>query len=137
MEPAADPAVAVEQMVRDFCDAYTSRNLEKLTECFSSEPEAVVFGIGHNERRIGLKEIGEQFERDWSDTDSATLDMTWCTSKACPSTAWVAAEAEAMVSTGGQTVKFPTRMTGIATLMPDGWRWVHLHFSVPGDSLSV
>ncbi len=137
MESAAGSAVPVEQMVLDFCDAYTSRDLEKLAECFSSDPEAVIFGIGHNERRIGLKEIGEQFERDWADTDSATLDLKWCTSNACTSTAWIAVEAEAAVSTGGQTVRFPTRITGVATLAPEGWKWVHLHFSVPGDALSV
>src|SRR5689334_20851955 len=111
MKADAATEVAVLATVNRFTEAYRTRDRDALLAVIAPDADAMLFGTGADERRIGPAEILAQAERDWSQSDAATFDFSWTSVSAAGTVAWVAAEGVVRATAGGQEVTLPIRMT--------------------------
>jgi len=129
--------------VNKYIEAYQKRDIEKLMSLFAPDADQVHFGTGADEKRIGRDQIRFQAERDWSQTEALTFNLTWHQISAAGPVAWIAAEGVGQGEAGGQAFEFPMRMTAVAEKRGDDWLLVHSHASLPspaqdeGDSVPV
>ena len=80
---------AVKSVLDKVAEGYAKRDLALLQAAFAPDPDVVMYGTGADEKRIGLAEIQVQAERDWSQTEAATVTYGWTSVSAAGSVAWV------------------------------------------------
>jgi hypothetical protein len=113
---------------------YAERDMGGLLALCAPDSDHVMYGTGADEKRIGLVEIKAQAERDWSQTENASLAFDWTQVSAAGKVAWVAADATFKVRAGGQDMAFPARLTAVLENRDNTWLFVQSHFSFPGGS---
>src|SRR3989304_6180014 len=91
--------------------AYETRDGNSLSAMVAPDPDVVLYGTGADEKRLGAGEIRVQFERDWSQSEAASLKFHWHSVSVAGGAALVAAEGAAHVKVGGQDVTMPIRAT--------------------------
>src|SRR5262245_40822650 len=84
---------SVKAALSKFAEAYARRDLPGLRAAFASDPDVMLYGTGADEKRIGFSEIQMQAERDWSQTESASLTYGWMSVSSSGSVAWVGTDA--------------------------------------------
>lgn len=72
--------------------AYEKRDGASLLSLCAPDPDVMLYGTGADEKRIGLKEFKVQFERDWSQSEAASLKFGGHTVSAAGQVAWIAAD---------------------------------------------
>lgn len=131
MKADAKTVAAVSASLNQFAAAYAQRDLAAVLGLFAPDQELVAIGTGADEKRVGMDAIREQFERDWSQSDAATMEFGWVSISASGSVAWLAAD---MTSTGivsDQEVSVSGRLTAVLVQRGDKWLFAQTHFSLP------
>lgn len=118
--------------VKAFADAYGRRDMNACLDCFKSSGDVVVFGTAADEKRIGSAEIRTQMERDWAQSESARMEITWHKAVSRGDTGWVAADFMFKYKTAKEEGEFLARATFVLEKDP-ARRWVitHMHISRP------
>lgn len=131
MQADTQTATAVKSALNKVSEGYASRNLDLLRSAFAPDPDVVMYGTGADEKRVGLDEIEMQAQRDWSQTDSATVNYGWMSISAAGNVAWAATDATFELSAGGQEMSFPARITFVLEKREGQWLIAQAHFSLP------
>lgn len=77
MKADAKTEAAVMDAFNTLWKAYETREGDRLSSMFVPDPDVLLYGTGADEKRIGLAEIKAQFERDWSQSEAASLRFDW------------------------------------------------------------
>ncbi len=128
---ATTKEAAVSAAFNNFLAAYQARDMDRMMACVAPDENAVLFGTGADERRIGPDELKYQAERDWAQTDALGFNIGWHSVSASGSVAWIAAEGTGQGRAGGQAFEFPFRLTAVFEQRGDQWLLVQSHFSLP------
>ncbi|MBI1885455.1 MAG: nuclear transport factor 2 family protein [Chloroflexi bacterium] len=112
-------------------EAYASRDGEGVLSVFAPDSDVVMYGTGADEKRIGREEIRGQVQRDWAQSEAATLEWGWHSVSAAGPVAWAAADATFNVKAGGQAMTLPGRMTAVLEKRGDRWLILQGHVSLP------
>ncbi len=131
MKADARTEAAAKAVLDKFAEAYAKRDVESLLALFASDPDVVLYGTGADEKRVGLAEIKAQAERDWSQSEAASLKYGGTSVSAAGSVAWVATDATFEAKVGGQKITLPGRLTAVLERRGDKWLIMQSHFSLP------
>jgi ketosteroid isomerase-like protein len=112
-------------------EAYARRDTNGIQAVLAPDSDVVMFGTGADEKRIGVAEIQAQAERDWSQTEAASFQLTECSVSAAGPVAWAAADIRFNMQAGGQELALPGRMTSVLEKRENQWLIVQAHFSFP------
>ena len=134
MKADAKTEAAVKAVLNKVAEGYTRRDMTLLRPSFAPDPDVVMYGTGADEKRLGLVEIQVQAERDWFQTETASLSYRRTSISAAGSVAWAAADAVLDVKASGQKMTLPLRITFVLEKRGDQWLIVHAHFSLPAAS---
>jgi ketosteroid isomerase-like protein len=124
----------VQAALRELAEAYRGRTLERALACFASDADVVMYGTGADEKRVGLREIRAQVERDWEQTESTVLTYEWVSVSAVDRLAWAAVDGRFQIRAGGEAMTLPARITVVFENREGKWLIVQAHFSVPAAS---
>jgi ketosteroid isomerase-like protein len=133
MKADAQTEAAVLAVLEQVRQAYTQRDMQRALSLFPPDPDVVLIGTGADEQRVGLGEIQRQFERDWAQSESAALEWGGGASvSAAGPVAWVVLpHALVRVTTGGQSMELPLRLSAVLEQRGGRWLFMHAHFSFP------
>jgi hypothetical protein len=118
-----------------FADFYSKRDLEGLISLIDPDSNVVLFGMGPNEKRIGLDEIRIQFKSDWSDFEAASIEFNWVSISATNEMVWLAADSHFKMTVDGHNLIFPCYLTLVLAMNKGKWFIVHMHYSAPAIEL--
>ncbi len=122
--------------VNRFLDAFERRSTDECLACFKPSDSTMAFGTAADEKSIGIEALRKQFDRDWSQSLSASLQMTWHTSMAYENTGWVAADFTGRFRTPDAEGERMIRGTFVLERDErDQWLITHMHLSFP-DTLT-
>ncbi|MBX7258918.1 MAG: nuclear transport factor 2 family protein [Candidatus Hydrogenedentes bacterium] len=129
----ADPRTATEvrAALDRFAAIYEQRDVESLLAMLIPDPDVTVLGSGPDERRIGLTQVREQVERDWQQSDAASVEYGWMQISACGSVAWVASDVTFSATIDGETEQFTGRLTVVLEKREETWLIAQWHFAIP------
>jgi ketosteroid isomerase-like protein len=125
---------AIKAVLEKFAESYAKQDLKTALSLIAPDPDVVMYGTSADEKRVGLKEIKAQFERDWSQIETPSLEYKWTSISAAGSVAWVAIDAIFKAKINGQDLSFISRVTKVLEKRGDKWLIVHAHFSFPDGS---
>jgi ketosteroid isomerase-like protein len=133
MRADANTEAAVLAALEEFRQAYTQRDMRRALSLFSSDPDVVLVGTGADELRVGLGELQMQLERDWSQSESAAIELGGgIMISAVGPVAWVTLpQALVHVAAGGQAMDLSARLSGVLEQRAGRWLFMHVHFSFP------
>jgi uncharacterized protein (TIGR02246 family) len=121
----------VRAAVQRLTEAYAKRDLQALLGCFAADDDVLLYGTGPDEKRVGLREIRAQVERDWAQADATAISLGWTSISAAGPTAWVAADGAFVFKVNGQSETVPARASLVLEKRDGKWLIVHSHFSRP------
>ena len=119
--------------LQTFTGAYVRRDLEALLACFAGDPDTMLYGTGADEKRVGLKAIQAQAERDWAQADEISVALDWTSVSAADGVAWAAVDGAFLGSVGGYAMRLPLRSTFVLVKRDGRWLIAHAHMSAPAD----
>ena len=131
MKADAATESAVKAVLEKMSRAYAARDMESLLATISPDPDVIMYGTGADEKRLGREGVKAQAERDWSQTDAATLSDRGIAVSAAGPVAWAAMDASFEMKAGGQEMTLPARVTFVLEQRGGQWLIVHAHFSLP------
>ena len=133
MKANEQTTAAVLAVMEQMSDAYLHRDMDALMAIVAPDPDVVMYGTGADEKNIGRDGIKRQAERDWSQTDEATIELGWHSVSVAKSgeVAWLAADAAFALKAGGQEMSLPARITATFENRSGSWLMVQSHFSFP------
>ncbi len=131
MKADAKTEAAVMEVMNRYIETYAKRDLSGALALFAPDDDTVIIGTGGDEKRIGMAEIKAQLERDFGQSESATMEFTWHSVSVSGSIAWLAADCIAHIKTGGKKMKLPLRSTIVLEKRSSQWLIVQFHASVP------
>lgn len=121
----------VKDTLNRFANAFRKRDIASLTTMLAPDPDVTFFGTGGDEERVGLSEIKEQFERDWSQSESTSIDLGGLSVSSAGPVAWVAGDVTLRAKTNGKEITFPGRVTAVMDKRDGHWLIDQWHLSVP------
>lgn len=121
----------IKTALQEFRDAYAGRDMEGLLACFESDADVVLYGTGTDEKRVGLDQIRRQAERDWAQSETATMTFDWTSISAAGPVAWVAADGAFDLKIDGHDIHVPARATFVLERRDGRWLIAQSHFSTP------
>jgi len=121
----------VKDALEKLIDSYAKRDIKKLLGCFASDADVVFYGTGADEKRIGLEQIRTQAERDWGQTETAAMTLTWSSISSAGGVAWAAVDGAFKFRVEGQEMTLPVRASLVLEKRKEKWLIVHSHFSTP------
>ncbi len=130
MKADAQTEAAVKAVMDGFAEYYAKRDLDGILALFAPDPDVVMYGTGADEKRVGLSEIKAQAERDWSQSDAASLTYEWTSVSSAGSVAWLAGDVVINAKIGEQEVTLPARFTGVFENREGKWLVVQAHISL-------
>ncbi len=121
----------VQDTLHRFADAFSKRDMASLTAVLAPDPDVTFFGTGGDEERVGLSEITEQIQRDWSQSESASINWGGLSVSNAGPVAWVAGDITFKAKANGKDITFPGRMTAVMDKRDGHWLIDQWHLSVP------
>jgi len=121
----------VTEILTHFVEAYSRRDMGSLSALLAPDPDVTFFGTGADEERVGLTEIKEQIQRDWAQSESASIDWGRLSVSAQETVAWVAAHVTLKARASGKDMIFPGRITVVMDKRDGKWLIDQWHISVP------
>jgi uncharacterized protein (TIGR02246 family) len=131
MRAEAKTASEVRAVLQKVTEAYANRDLDGFLGCFAPDDDVVLYGTGADEKRVGLAQIRAQVERDWAQTESASISYDWTSISAAGSVAWAAADGAFVLGAEGQDIRLAARCTFVLEKREGRWLVVQAHFSTP------
>ena len=114
-----------------FSQAYEKRKIDDLTALFAPDPNVVLIGTGVDWKLVGMDEIKARAERDWTQSETSSLEVGWTTISKIGSVALVAAEVTARVKMEGKESVFPWRFSDALDNREGKWLGCQFHLSAP------
>ena len=114
-----------------FAEAYAARDVDAAMAVFARDTDLIVIGTGVDERCVGPADFEKLLERDWSQSEAASIEIGWHSVSAAGAVAWAAAEATIHATVGGQDVSLKGRLTTVLEQRGDEWLIVQMHVSLP------
>lgn len=124
----------VKEVLDEMIQAYESRDIHQVMNCFFNDSDLVMYGTGKDEKRIGVDQVKAQVNRDWEQSESTRLSYDWVSVSASGNVAWIAADVKFKVKAGGETFLLDGRLTCVLEKRNDKWGIVQAHFSLPSMS---
>lgn len=123
------------ETVMRFLDAFERRSTAECLACLKQSDSLMMYGTAADEKRIGVEAVREQLERNWAQSLSASVTVTWHTSAVYDNAGWVAADVLVKFKTPEAEGERPARMTFVLE-RDEHSQWViaHMHFSLPDVS---
>jgi ketosteroid isomerase-like protein len=121
----------VKKVLIHFGEAFSRRDMDSLSALIASDPDVTFFGTGADEERVGLSEIKEQIQRDWAQSESASIDWGQLSVSAHGNVAWVAAHVTLKARASGREMTFLGRITVVLDKRDGQWLIDQWHMSVP------
>lgn len=121
----------VKETLNRFSDAFTRRDMEGLTATLAPDPDVTFFGTGADEERTGVSEIQEQMQRDWAQSEAASINWDRVSISSQGSVAWIAGDATLKATVNGKEIALPGRVTAVMDKRDDRWLIDQWHLSVP------
>ena len=87
--------------------AMPKQDLKTALSLIAPDTMSLCMARSADEKRIGLKEIKAQFERDWSQIEDPSLEYNWTSISAAENVAWVAIDAVFKAKVDGQEPELP------------------------------
>jgi uncharacterized protein (TIGR02246 family) len=131
MKADARTEAEIKALLDELAEAYHVRDLQRALACFAPDEDVLMYGTGVDEKRVGLKEIGAQLERDWEQTESTELTYEWVAVSAADRVAWAAADVSFRFLVAGEAMALAGRLTTVFEKREGNWSIVQGHFSVP------
>ncbi len=122
---------AVMAFLEKFAESYTKRDMRGVMSLIAPDADVIIYGTEADEKRVGLKEIQTQLERDWAQTETLSLEYNKISVSAAGTVAWVAIDSMFKAKIKGYNLFFPARVTKILEKRENKWLLVHGHFSLP------
>ncbi len=118
-----------EEILKQFCVYYNSRDLEKLLKLFTNDTK--MLGSAVDEYRVGHAEIEKQFFRDWGQSEASEIEVVSFI-PSTPGSQWAAAFCKAIITVAGEKHVFEDFRGTIAIEKENGiWKIAHMHASFP------
>lgn len=136
MNASLEIETAVRSVLDRFTTAYVDRDVPRLRATFAEDADVLVYGTGADEKCIGLAEIERHVERDWAQSEKASISLGWTSVFSNGAIAWVASEVTFNVTAGGSAATMPGRLTAVLERRTEGWLIVQAHFSLPAPGQS-
>ncbi|WP_231950969.1 nuclear transport factor 2 family protein [Legionella waltersii] len=122
-------ANSAKRLLDQFCVGYKNRDLKYLLNLFTQN--ATVLGSGIDEYRVGISEIKEQLERDWSQSEKGEI-LVNSYMPGNNDNLWTTAVCTAKVTIEGNEHTFEHLRGTIILGEEDGsWKIAHMHASFP------
>jgi ketosteroid isomerase-like protein len=131
MKANTQTEAAILAVLEQYKQAYEQRHLERLLALFAPDPDVVVIGTGADEQRVGLAAFKTGVERDFAQSEGATIEWGWTSISAAGSVAWVAQNVIGHVTVAGQEVHLPFRFTAVLEQRGPTWLFLQVHLSSP------
>jgi hypothetical protein len=118
-----------QQILLKFCEGYKKRDLAGLLKLFTKNTN--MWGTGLDEYRVGLKQVEEQFKRDWKQSEKGEIELVSFV-PAADDAFWAAAIFTGKVTVNGEQHIFKDLRGTIIIENDDGeWKISHMHSSFP------
>lgn len=121
----------VKDTLNRFSEAFAKRDMASLMSLLAPDPDVTFFGTGADEERFGASEIQEQFQRDWSQSESTSIDFDQFSVSGHGQVAWVAGDLTLKARASGKDMAFPGRFTTVMEKRDGSWLIEQWHLSVP------
>lgn len=132
MKANAKTEAEVMAVMNQYNEAYARRDVDGILALFAPDPDVVIIGTGQDEKRMGLAEIRAQLERDFAQSEAASIEFGWHSVSRAGSVAWVAADCVAQVKMqDGQEMSLQARATFVLEQRAGKWLIVQSHGSLP------
>jgi len=131
MKASAEIEAGVMATLNKFIKTYEQRDMEGVLAFLAPDPDVAVIGTGIDEKRIGLDEIKLQIERDWFQSDVATMEILKPMVSAAGKVAWITADIIFHIKVGGQEIHMPSRFTTVLEQRGKKWLIAQWHVSSP------
>lgn len=112
-------------------ECYKTKGADKMAGLFAPDPDVMCFGTGADEKRVGLKDIRMQFERDFSQCDTILCELGWHMISSAGTVAWVAADYSVHATIKGQKEEMTMRVSIVLERRGQKWLIMHMHGSAP------
>jgi ketosteroid isomerase-like protein len=129
----ADPATetAVMNAVRQFASAFTMRDIDLIKSTFAADEDIALIGTGEDEKRLGWEAIRRLMERDWEQSESASMEFGSHIVSSAGTVAWVIADVTVKAKAGDQDIALSLRGTAVLENQASGWHIQQFHLSAP------
>ena len=129
----ADAKIEAEVMavMKQYNEAYAKRDMDAVLALFAPDPDVVIIGTGEDEKRVGLAELRTQLERDFAQSEAASIEFSWHSVSQAGSVAWVAADCVVRAEVSGQEISLLARVTFVLEQREGRWLIVQSHASLP------
>ena len=118
--------------IKSWIHAYETRDVEKFKNILSPSETHISWGTGRDERYVGLSNFLHQVQRDFTQSEGATLALLHSYVVVHDSVAWAAVEIEPTVVQNSIATKLEImRGTLILSRYEDRWVIEHTHGSWP------
>ncbi|MBI4261328.1 MAG: nuclear transport factor 2 family protein [Actinobacteria bacterium] len=131
MRADTETEAAVMRSFDELWKAYETRDGDRLLSLFVPDGDVLLYGTGADEKRVGPAEIRANFERDWSQSETAYLSFDWHSVSSAGEVALVGADGAAHVRVEGQDVTMPVRATMAFERRGEKWLVAQMHVSTP------
>ena len=118
----------------EFSDAYHAQDLATLMSFYGEDADVVVIGSTKDEKCMGLTEIQDAYQREFSQSSPVLLEFTWISVSNLGPLCWVATECLAHATIEQETVSLPARLTAVLENRGNRWLILQQHFSFPATS---
>jgi ketosteroid isomerase-like protein len=119
--------------LRGMFEAYAKRDLNGVLAFWASDPDVAMIGSGADERSVGINQFAKIIMRDWSQSDTAKVNLKGIAVSSAGTVAWFASDVIFNVKSGAEKFEFSGRLTGVLEKRGDLCLLVQMHFSVPSS----
>jgi ketosteroid isomerase-like protein len=117
--------------INQLFEAYKKRDLQAMLAVLAPDADVLVIGSGEDERSIGPSDFGKSAQRDWKQSESASIKAENVLVSCAGIVAWFAADVNFQFSIKGKKYDLEGRLTGIMENRMGKWLLMQLHFSTP------
>lgn len=131
MKVDAKTEAEIKVLMRKWADTYKRRDIKGAMALYVPDADVVMVGSGADEVRIGPEAIKTQYQRDWGQTETGTVNYKSTLISKVGSAAVVFSEATITTKVEGKSMEFPLRITGALENRGGKWLFSQLHASMP------
>ncbi len=135
MKASPEIEAGVMATLSGFAKTYENRDMEGLVSYLVPDPDVVIIGSGADEKRVGIAEIMHQVERDWAQSEAASMDIQNPMVSAAGKAAWLTCDVILHAKVGGKDINMPAfRLTAVFEQRGKKWFMTQWHLSLPSYS---
>lgn len=124
---------AVFELLDDYAQAYSNKDLDGMLKLFIEDDDLVVIGTGFDEWVKGSAELRSGFRRDMEQADDIKVKFRDVTISAKGKVAWLSGHMNMEAVIKGQATYLPGRLSAVVENRNGKWLFAHLHYSTPAE----